>query len=97
MKGGNKNRPHACTFCGRAQDEVQMLVAGPDDVYICDSCVEGAKDIINAELHGTFAVGLPTAMKPADIKAHLDQYVVGQDDAKRVLAVAVYNHYKHHQ
>lgn len=88
-----------CSFCGKNQREVKKLIAGPT-VYICDECIELCNDIIaeegQKESPSRSAQAIP---KPAEIKAILDQYVVGQDRAKRVLSVAVYNHYKriHHQ
>ena len=84
-----------CSFCGKSQHEVRKLIAGPS-VYICDECVDLCNDIIREEIRdigGTrpHATELPT---PHKIRAHLDDYVIGQDLAKKVLAVAVYNHYK---
>ncbi len=83
-----------CSFCGKAQDEVKKLIAGPA-VYICDECIELCKDIIaeEAKLDDSTTGGgrLP---RPAEIKDILDEYVIGQERAKKVLAVAVYNHYK---
>jgi len=83
-----------CSFCGKSQDEVRKLIAGPS-VYVCDECVELCNDIIREELSGSdvdFSEGeLP---KPKEIKAELDSYVIGQESAKRMLSVAVYNHYK---
>ena len=82
-----------CSFCGKSQDAVKKLVAGPD-VYICDECIELCNEIIaedsSEHLDGNFN-NLP---KPKDIKKILDEYVIGQDDAKKILSVAVYNHYK---
>ena len=82
-----------CSFCGKSQDAVKKLVAGPD-VYICDECIELCNEIIaedsSEHLDGNFN-NLP---KPTDIKKILDEYVIGQDDAKKILSVAVYNHYK---
>lgn len=91
-----KNTLH-CSFCGRSRDEVKILIAGQDG-HICENCVEHAREIIEQELlTRTDAPGSGfklTVKKPIEIKRFLDEYVIGQDDAKKVLAVAVYNHYK---
>jgi ATP-dependent Clp protease ATP-binding subunit ClpX len=83
-----------CSFCGKTQDEVRKLVAGPS-VYICDECVDLCNDILTEELEDTSTktnrLAVPT---PKDIKASLDDYIIGQDHAKKVLSVAVHNHYK---
>lgn len=83
-----------CSFCGKSQEQVKRLIAGPG-VYICDECIELCSEIIEDEFEETStameSLNLP---RPDEIKAYLDQYVVGQDKAKRSLAVAVYNHYK---
>ncbi|HLS88972.1 MAG TPA: ATP-dependent protease ATP-binding subunit ClpX [Sphingobacteriaceae bacterium] len=82
-----------CSFCGKYQDQVKRLVAGPG-VYICDECIELCNDIIEEELHEDLDLDLKDIPKPKDIKSFLDQYVIGQETAKKTLAVAVYNHYK---
>lgn len=86
-----------CSFCGKSQNEVRKMIAGPAGVYICDSCVTVCKTIIDRELKSASAPEASSAyrlIKPGDIKRALDQIVVGQDHAKKVLSVAVYNHYK---
>lgn len=82
-----------CSFCGKSQDQVRRLIAGPG-VYICDECIELCSEIIAEELEEKNQVDISSLPKPQEIKNHLDQYVIGQDDAKKSLAVAVYNHYK---
>ena len=82
-----------CSFCGKNQDDVRKLIAGPT-VYICDECIELCNDIIAEELEEERGRTLKDLPKPAEIKAILDQYVVGQERAKRILSVAVHNHYK---
>jgi ATP-dependent Clp protease ATP-binding subunit ClpX len=86
-----------CSFCGRPRSETNMLIAGLD-AHICDYCVEQARDILNEEIRSATVTGKDYSKmkvyKPAEIKQYLDQYVIGQDDAKKVLSVAVYNHYK---
>src|SRR5688572_28891526 len=93
-----KNVLH-CSFCGRSRDEVKILIAGQEG-HICENCVEHAREIIDQELMirndgstpgGQFKLNVK---KPMEVKRFLDEYVIGQDDAKRILAVAVYNHYK---
>ncbi|MCY0899594.1 MAG: ATP-dependent Clp protease ATP-binding subunit ClpX [Firmicutes bacterium] len=83
-----------CSFCGKYQDQVKRLIAGPGGVYICDECVELCSEIIEEELNDDVEFELKDIPKPAEIRAILDQYVVGQDRAKKTLSVAVYNHYK---
>ncbi|AGL02673.1 ATP-dependent Clp protease ATP-binding subunit ClpX [Desulfoscipio gibsoniae] len=82
-----------CSFCGKLQDQVKKLVAGPG-VYICDECIELCNEIIEEELSEDIGLELGDIPKPKEIKDILDQYVIGQDSAKKSLAVAVYNHYK---
>jgi len=83
-----------CSFCNKTQDQVRKLIAGPG-VYICDECIEICSEIIEEEFEGEPIVNTDiNLLKPAEIKAFLDQHVVGQDEAKKVLAVSVYNHYK---
>src|SRR5215207_3845254 len=92
-----KNILH-CSFCGRSRDEVKILIAGQEG-HICENCVEHAREIIDQELMIRSETATPasfklTVRKPTEIKKFLDEYIIGQDDAKKVLAVAVYNHYK---
>ncbi|MGH3438269.1 MAG: ATP-dependent Clp protease ATP-binding subunit ClpX [Sciscionella sp.] len=82
-----------CSFCGKSQKQVKKLIAGPG-VYICDECIDLCNEIIEEELAEAGDVKLDELPKPAEIHEFLDQYVIGQGDAKRSLAVAVYNHYK---
>jgi ATP-dependent Clp protease ATP-binding subunit ClpX len=82
-----------CSFCGKLQDQVKKLVAGPG-VYICDECIELCNEIIEEELSEDLGMEMGELPKPKEIKDILDQYVIGQDPAKKALAVAVYNHYK---
>ena len=85
-----------CSFCGKSQDQVRKLIAGPNGAYICDECVDICNEIIEEELEEyDEKPGLDiNLIKPEEMKAFLDEYVIGQDDAKKVLSVAVYNHYK---
>ncbi|SHJ85942.1 ATP-dependent Clp protease ATP-binding subunit ClpX [Clostridium amylolyticum] len=82
-----------CSFCGKNQDQVRRLIAGPG-VYICDECIELCSEIIADEFEESLQFDSATLPKPSEIKNYLDQYVIGQDNAKKSLAVAVYNHYK---
>lgn len=94
----NEDRIH-CSFCGKSQNQVRKLIAGPNGAYICDECVDICQEIIFEELDGfepeeeenNLNINLK---KPEEMKAFLDEYVIGQDEAKKVLSVAVYNHYK---
>lgn len=94
-KGSSSEKTLYCSFCGKSQHEVKKLIAGPS-VFVCDECIELCNEIIRDELPASTdgkdgKADLPT---PAEIKANLDNYVIGQEAAKRILAVAVYNHYK---
>jgi ATP-dependent Clp protease ATP-binding subunit ClpX len=82
-----------CSFCGKSQHEVQKLIAGPA-VFVCDECVELCNDIIREEQDGKASEAVNKLPKPKEIKGILDEYVIGQEKVKRILAVAVYNHYK---
>ncbi|MCR5756369.1 MAG: ATP-dependent Clp protease ATP-binding subunit ClpX [Selenomonas sp.] len=93
LKFGDEKGQLKCSFCGKTQEQVKKLVAGPG-VYICDECIELCNEIIEEEFSEEAEVELKDVPKPKDIRAILDQYVIGQDDAKKSLAVAVYNHYK---
>lgn len=96
-KRTSRNSKRRCSFCGRTEDEVGFLITGVNGC-ICDSCAEQAHEIVKEAMHhqgqGPADLNLSELPKPKDIKEFLDQYVIGQDDAKRYLAVAVYNHYK---
>lgn len=86
-----------CSFCNKSEDQVRKLIAGPNDVYICDDCIEICSEIIEEELaddYGDHVEQEINLLKPEEIKSVLDDYVIGQDNAKKALAVAVYNHYK---
>jgi ATP-dependent Clp protease ATP-binding subunit ClpX len=93
LKFGDEKGQLKCSFCGKAQEQVKKLIAGPG-VYICDECIELCNEIIDEELSEEGSLDLVNNPKPKEIKEILDQYVIGQDDAKKTLAVAVYNHYK---
>src|SRR5437868_1000248 len=88
--------PYHCSFCGHSQDQVRRLIAGPGSVYICDECVELCREIIHEESTPAVKKKLPITRLPTPKKIYeqLNQYVIGQDRAKKVLSVAVYNHYK---
>jgi ATP-dependent Clp protease ATP-binding subunit ClpX len=92
-KQDKPDRHLRCSFCGKSRDEVRKLIAGPT-VYICDECVTLCNDIIAEDWEETKEEISSKLRKPAEIKHHLDQYVIGQDRAKRILSVAVHNHYK---
>ncbi len=97
MAGKNSNNNVRCSFCNKTQDQVRKLIAGPAGVYICDECIEICADIVEEEYGDEFEdEGFEeiNLLKPVEIKKFLDDYVIGQEVAKKVLAVAVYNHYK---
>lgn len=83
-----------CSFCGKSGDDVKRILAGPNDVYICNECVDLCKDILDEEEEFINDIQLDSVPIPKEIKAFLDQYIIEQDKAKKTLAVAVYNHYK---
>ena len=87
-----------CSFCGKTQDQVRKLIAGSNNVFICDECIDLCAEILEEELDGQEQVseefGEINLLKPKEVKKFLDEYVIGQDQAKKVLSVAVYNHYK---
>ncbi|MBQ9942019.1 MAG: AAA family ATPase, partial [Christensenellaceae bacterium] len=89
----DENKPIKCSFCGKYQEQVRRIIAGPG-VFICDECVELCRDIIDEDFVDEPAAELQDIPKPAEIVAVLDDYVIGQEKAKKYLAVAVYNHYK---
>ena len=93
IKFGEDKTQMSCSFCGKTQDQVRKMVAGPG-VYICDECLELCNDIIDEETEGEVTIDLKNVPKPKEIRAFLDQYVIGQEEAKKTLSVAVYNHYK---
>ena len=93
FKFGDEKDQLNCSFCGKAQEQVKKLIAGPG-VYICDECIELCSEIIEEELNEDIDTDFSNLPKPKEIKSILDQYVIGQENAKKALSVAVYNHYK---
>ena len=98
MPKGDKDKTIRCSFCGKTQEEVERIIAGPG-VYICDECIKVCTNIIDNDLYEdseiTYEKESSTDLpKPEEIKNILDEYVIGQDAAKKTLSVAVYNHYK---
>ena len=97
MAGKNNDNRVRCSFCNKTQDQVRKLIAGPNGIYICDECVDICADIIEEEyeeeqpVQDEMEINL---LKPVEIKEFLDDYVIGQEEAKKVMAVSVYNHYK---
>lgn len=100
MPANSKNKNTTmryCSFCGRSENQVEFLIPSPTGAMICDNCIEACNQIIydhEQMLSENDELSLGTLPKPAEIKAMLDEYVIGQDAAKKVLAVSVYNHYK---
>ena len=90
---GDDRKPLRCSFCNKTQDQVRKLIAG-QNVFICDECIEVCSEIIEDELEDYDESTDINLLKPKEIKEFLDQYVIGQEEAKKVLSVAVYNHYK---
>ncbi|MDR2608544.1 MAG: ATP-dependent Clp protease ATP-binding subunit ClpX [Treponema sp.] len=94
LRNGSGGLERACSFCGKSADMARRLIAGPNDIFICDECVEVCRKILAEEDHDLstqFTGDIPT---PREIKTYLDMFIIGQDDAKKALSVAVYNHYK---
>jgi len=94
-----KNKGQKCSFCGRDKGDTLLMIAGVEG-HICESCVEQANEIVSEELgnkaneKNDFTFNLPTGVTPAKIKGYLDQFIIGQTEAKKYLSVCVYNHYK---
>ncbi|MDR2363321.1 MAG: ATP-dependent Clp protease ATP-binding subunit ClpX [Spirochaetaceae bacterium] len=94
LRNGSGGYERSCSFCGKSADMARRLIAGPNDVFICDECVEVCRKILSEEDHDLstqFTGDIPT---PKEIKSYLDLFIIGQDNAKKALSVAVYNHYK---
>ena len=98
MAGKNSNRVIRCSFCGKAEGQIKKMIAGPEGVFICNECIELCNEIIDEEAFGGIDESIEeldiNLLKPKEIKEILDEYVIGQEEAKKVLSVAVYNHYK---
>ncbi|MFA6571537.1 MAG: ClpX C4-type zinc finger protein, partial [Bacteroidota bacterium] len=98
MAKGNNNQNNAikCSFCGRTQNEAGVLLEGPNKVFICDTCIKNSNELLRLKENKSSLMQDVTAVppKPSELKHKLDEYVIGQEHAKRVLSVAVYNHYR---
>ena len=90
----NENEQLFCSFCGKQKELAKRLVAGPNGIYICDECIQICQEVIKEEDNNEKSSESVKLLKPIEIKQRLDEYIVGQEDAKKVLSVAVYNHYK---
>ncbi len=88
------NENQFCSFCGKPKEMTKRLIAGPDGIFICDECIEVCREVMKEDETANDGAQSVNLLKPAEIKAKLDEYIVGQEDAKKVLSVAVYNHYK---
>ncbi len=94
MKNDNNKDQLFCSFCSKPKELVKRLIAGPSGIYICDECIEICREVLNDDAVKDEKQESVNLLKPAEIKDRLDQYIVGQEEAKKVLSVAVYNHYK---
>src|SRR5574344_2313276 len=94
MRGFGKNEQQFCSFCNKPASDERQLVAGPNGIFICNQCIDVCKSILDEEGHVVTPIDMGEVPSPKEFKDYLDQYIVGQDYAKKVLSVAVYNHYK---